>query len=578
MKKRILSVLSSIIIVLVISTIAFAADTWGHYFPVTIIDTSGTARTNLPVLLGFAGQNMVDAGYMASDGMDTRMRQGSTDIPYGLSTTQVPVYVDSLSANGQKTYNFYTDYSPVQTTLDIMVGNGGYITVSDAAALELGNNFEIEQDGYVDTSSGSNKNLVYKQDAFTTYISAASEITSSIHNGVLGDSYTTGEDQGVESYGVIWLAQTFTPSSTFTAERVQLKLYRTGSPGTMIVSIKATSADLPSGADIVSGTYDGNTLSNSSPGSYVEIDFTSSTSLTGSTKYAIVISAASGDASNKVHWRTDDTSPTYAGGAKCFSNDSGSSWTEDATIDFMFRVYGDVEATATGVSSGEHKVKTTADATNLKIYIDDVEEDSTALSGASVTDNANDLILNQNSVIPYMDFYKHTVGGTLIAHYEPNQMLTGTTLPDREGAAQNGTITWGSNADITIVYGSMVSSDDTSLAIGQTGLGFTVPSADMPAQWFASGSNLANLPLYPMFNDISTQTGMPTQTIYMWFILAVGVALAIWTYASTKSILLGVLTMTVMMIVGSAMTVIPAWMFFVYILMGGGMMYLTRQI
>jgi len=49
-----------------------------------------------------------------------------------------------------------------------------------------------------------------------------------------------------------------------------------------------------------------------------------------------------------------------------------------------------VTSVATGLISGDHTFKITADGTNLKTYWDGVEKDSDALSGASVADNAND--------------------------------------------------------------------------------------------------------------------------------------------------------------------------------------------
>jgi len=72
------------------------------------------------------------------------------------------------------------------------VGYNGYVTIPDAAALELGNNFEIEQYGYIDTSAGADKNLIIKTDAFRTYISATDNITSEITTTFTGTLRPSG--------------------------------------------------------------------------------------------------------------------------------------------------------------------------------------------------------------------------------------------------------------------------------------------------------------------------------------------------------------------------------------------------
>lgn len=76
----------------------------------------------------------------------------------------------------------------------------------------------------------------------------------------------------------------------------------------------------------------------------------------------------------------------------------------------------------------------------LVIYIDDIEEDSILLGGASVPDNANDWILNQNNVMPYMDYYYHTVAEVLHAWYQPNYMVEATDYDGTETAGGSAVI------------------------------------------------------------------------------------------------------------------------------------------
>ncbi|GEM_PF-282338 len=155
----------------------------------------------------------------------------------------------------------------------------------------------------------------------------------------LHEYYNTGDDTAHSFYGVYWDAQTFTPQVTHQIASVKLLLYRTGNPGTVTVSIRATSGGLPTGADLASGTTNGNTLPDTSPGEWHTITFTTPITLTAGTMYAIVVRVPSGSTTNRLHWRFDSTSATYPRGTKCRSSDSGSSWTSDTTHDFMFEEY-----------------------------------------------------------------------------------------------------------------------------------------------------------------------------------------------------------------------------------------------
>jgi hypothetical protein len=126
-------------------------------------------------------------------------------------------------------------------------------------------------------------------------------------------------------------------------------LYRVGSPGTITVSIRATggaSPYYPSGADLCSGTYDGNTLTTDTAGAWVEITFGAGYALTNGTIYSIVMRAPSGDISNRAHIRIDITSSAYANGHFTYSGDAGVTWETDSNAyDIMFENWGDAAST-----------------------------------------------------------------------------------------------------------------------------------------------------------------------------------------------------------------------------------------
>lgn len=155
------------------------------------------------------------------------------------------------------------------------------------------------------------------------------------------ESYTSGEDTDHEIYGDNWAAQTFTVNTTVhTVSQLQIKAYKTGSPGTVTVSIRHTddSGD-PFGEDITSGTIDADAeFSGSSPGDWETVTVTE-TSLEYMETYAIVVRAVGGDASNKVHWRANSAG-SYSGGKRYYSASAGSSWSAASAVDHMFKVDG----------------------------------------------------------------------------------------------------------------------------------------------------------------------------------------------------------------------------------------------
>ena len=78
--------------------------------------------------------------------------------------------------------------------------------------------------------------------------------------------------------------------------------------------------------------------------------------------------------------------------------------------------------TVTGITNGKRKVIVSADGTDLVLSVTEYNDvhlgnspQTIALAAATVPDNANDWLLTQNNVMPYMEYYQHTVADTLKA-------------------------------------------------------------------------------------------------------------------------------------------------------------------
>lgn len=152
--------------------------------------------------------------------------------------------------------------------------------------------------------------------------------------------YITGDDSLGGFYGSTWHPQTFTTTSAYTISSVKLLVARIGSPGNLTISIRATAGGEPTGGDLCSVTIDPLSITTNESGEWKEFTFDTPYSLSNSTVYAIVARTASGDADNRIYWRADISSPSYAGGQSGLSVDSGSSWTMLSSIDKMFETWG----------------------------------------------------------------------------------------------------------------------------------------------------------------------------------------------------------------------------------------------
>lgn len=195
----------------------------------------------------------------------------------------------------------------------------------------------------------------------------------------LVDYYSTGDDGEDGFAGSRWSSMTFTASSSYTMTGVGLKLCKTGSPGTLTITLRAvdgSSPPKPTTTVLATGTYNGNSLG-ASPGAIVEIVFAVPYNVTNGTRYAIVMSGAAGGASIRY-----DSSGEYAGGNTAVSDDAGSSWTVFAGLDSLFETYATTPPVSiSGTMAGTSALAATPSTLVIK-HVTGVMGGISALSGA----------------------------------------------------------------------------------------------------------------------------------------------------------------------------------------------------
>lgn len=159
----------------------------------------------------------------------------------------------------------------------------------------------------------------------------------SVNNGRLwlGESNTT-QNTSVAVTGNTWKAQTFVPQTGQTnVSRVVLNLTETGTAaGDYLCKIFATSGGLPTGAALGTSTVAASSLVDGNN----NFDFSSPVTVTPGTTYAIVLNHSTSDGANNFAWNYNNSS-VYANGNGATSVDAGSTWTAEATNDYVFSVY-----------------------------------------------------------------------------------------------------------------------------------------------------------------------------------------------------------------------------------------------
>lgn len=154
--------------------------------------------------------------------------------------------------------------------------------------------------------------------------------------GKVFESYEVGDDTFENVFGSDWYAQTFTPAVTHTVDKVWLLLSREGSPGTITVSIRATTGLKPSGSDLAVATRDGDLITTGTPQWY-EFNLSTGVVVAAATTFAIVVRTAGADTDNDVQWRTDAGGGYANVGNNNESTDSGAAWTTFGPQDHMFK-------------------------------------------------------------------------------------------------------------------------------------------------------------------------------------------------------------------------------------------------
>jgi len=592
MVKRILRFsLIALVWLLIVATPAYAVSvTNALYIADLVVVNAGDATTNVSTVCDINTQSLIDGKYATEDLLNTAIQApGGTDIAYmpGVGDSDPWVFfVPSIGTSESKSYMFFAGGPAMQEGFMYFPDSGGMVT-DDDASLELGNNFQIEQSVYVDTSAGADKDLVLKAGAFKLYISEG-DIQASILSITPTDETLRPDGAGDET-NITSVIGAATHWEAVSDESDASYVYTTSAG---YLRDLYTCEDSSSAGDINSVTIFFRIRSSLQP--YAAY---------GQPVFKIGGNIYTGTEQHQGYSYFDDKSQVYStspatGMAWAWSEINGmqiglnlradgshTAYCSEVWIDVNYDKEDEepaVAVTAEDISGGEHIVKVPADGTDLKIYVDDELKDSAALGGASVIDNTNDWSFLTNGSALYMEYHKIWVGGTLVQHIVYERDTTFDDLTEYNNDATPTFRTTSSDSDVSATFQnfSPISENECTAGGAEETPELLGGAAEMPKEFYgAEGGGTGHLPGAGLINSMLDAGGIPQDLFWIMSVYGLAAVAALVSFRFLKSMLWPALISGMIILVFALITwgnPIPLWSFFIYAVIAAGLLVSER--
>jgi len=574
--------LSYIIIVTLLALLLIPVITVLAAYTATITVTTNSSFTTTSMASGYVAADVdffADNGYIATTGLDTRVKYNGSTIPFMLDEDLI-AFANPLTASSVTNFEFSTGNSAL-SNFDITIGDGGTITTADDAGLEPeGNDFDIILDGYFDTATPeAEAPILSKGTDLDIHVNATdgslgvnvngSEVMSAtgVSSGeheieLISDVITDNENpedlttyEEGDPYGEL----------TVTSNRVTFTSWENQPSSWVYKDFGANffNGDFEHTFEVMytgeSGVYTGwniwaltNTVNNTQAiddanGDYLAVRLGNY----NGTQFNLTLQEINnGDLScgtssnlsyNTLYYCTvkrDEAVGTY-GTIYLYIYDAPSKGAEDLvqTLQFALAAKNDFQYSFTTLS---HYVIPTAGtisgyvqnlimdtSVGMGFIVDDEVEDT--YIGGGITDNSDDWILDWDT-IKYLDYYSYDVADTPVILYQPDSIIYDDTLPNElnEGT-YDGAISWGSLDNAVVTISALVSGDDPLPPDSgyddsdEAHVGVTSPSTDSrdmagetgQGGLTASQDDLSDFPLYPLVSFASDRTGLSVSLLWI---------------------------------------------------------------
>jgi len=543
-----------------------AADVSGALYraDVTVTNSSYTAtRVSLPFTLNT--QALIDGYYLDSDFSNVALQTASgTGIPFmpALNGSSIwMMYVEQITQNSSQNYILYTGGPDMGSTLYYFPDDGG-MTTADSATLELSDDFEIELSGIFDTSAGADKNLVYKEGAFSLYVSAEGVITAEIYGSSeetatlrpTGGGYYHEYQSQYPASGEFWdkvdevsaddSTTYITPPYTGPWFETFTLTSNPFSAGDSIISVEVFFRIVRSG-----GTSTTNYVAPVLRLGTTDVVGTNRASTGSWTTWSEVLTRPGGGS-----WTVADFDSLEIGVRATSAGFASHTTQVYAVVTYDESVIA-VSLTA-NVDSGEHIIAVVSDGVDVDLVVDASVEDTDL--AANVPDNANGWTFLENYSMPCMEYLKITISGTLKQHiiWEND-----TTFSDQSGNGHDATPTFRSTStdpDVSAVIKNFIA---VTQAAFSGGTGDDIPDMVLPPEesidLHRMMENTDQLPGGEWINNYMDDIGWPRELFWFTFIFGVAVLLANVSFRFTKDLFPTALAPAIWLVLFASAGVVP---------------------
>jgi len=554
--KKILMIVVVILAVGLTALPVYADITDAKYIGTISIVNTDTDTVNVSVPVTISTANLISNYYIDSDCANTSIQINGVDtafMPARTGQTDWILWAPTVTA-GTQVANLYTGGPDMTSKLRYFPGTGGMAT-ADSDDLELLDSFTIEQRGFVDTSMAASKYLVYKQNAFKTYVSATGTITSQVDASFAGGLtvYFRSHADATSSGGtlqvrvVLYNGSTYQYSAWQDVNTVTWTTYNkafavnpwTTNPWTLF---EINSLEIGILQDSQPANEEGRTVQTS--WLYATIDgYTIRPNGVG-TANEITNVAPGGSA----HWSVlDETSAndTDLVGTYC-ANPPDAQVTQKDTYTFDDIDWGTVSVAP--VASAEHTVKTYADGTWLMLSIDGdtswdgVHSARVDFTGLSVPLNSYYWTFIENDCMPYLEYQKiwsHHSGASL---EQEIRWQNGATFIDLTLNGHNATPTWRTASSDPDVSANLTDfqpldlSEVGAYSVGGDPLFFTTVPTTIPGL-YDEGST-SGIPGASFINTWLTDAGVPIELFWYPIAFTAAIVVGFIAYRLTKQLLI----------------------------------------
>jgi hypothetical protein len=555
------------------------SDTTGAlYRSLVTLSNSGDAASNVSV----ASTNINSPGLVSGRFSNATLSNlvlrnaAGADVPYmpGYESNPWIMYLPSIAGNSALNYNLYMAHSS-GGKLAYFPGDAG-MTVNDAAALELGDNFEIEVSGCIDTNK-----LGTIMSKGTAYIIATDggKLISGIPSTTLSSmgSITTATATALN----------YSPTNTRMGNRfaaaaspriiheLSQRMKRTGSPtgycyariyrasdGELLGTIGEKSVS-QIGTSITTITISGGAVFvPANTEIYAVIEYTESTG----TDY---ITTHSKEEGSDAFVSYSSSSGLWNVGSNCTNTRCGYS---DITL------YDEI-----ALAPGAHTIVASADGTNYTVNIDGTNMSTTPWAG-TIADNSNGYIYFANGSMPYVDYLKLTINGTLQQHlvyqYAETPVIDISGQNNQPSSVSVRTTSSDPDVSASLISFSPVN-ESVASDIGVSGISSS-PIATAPTQpdkmyEEPDGTGEIKLPGAAVINDLLDASNTPYAFFWLPVVGTIIIFASYYTYKFAPSLLVKAAANWVLFIFFAAVGVFGFWTFVLFFICSWTMIVHSRS-